>query len=438
MATVASVSFTATATFLVHVIYDVLGHLGSVILIVRAMASGLAGKIRRVTESDEFDLSGYDQVRCNELAKAAFDEPLALKEMVRISFVVGGGKLVRQKYSDDLPKHFCSALTLVGFQEDNSATVEQGSAGKFKYHHDTNKNLKFVHVFPKISEAAPARAAEEGEAAEAAEATPEEMLLRSDDADFLRLVQAQVVTYAEKKRLLDLLKQRISDLEAIEAKMTRLERLEPSEEALFNDVGAEELKEKRKVVEGEMKAMVDSGRLTAAERTDLLEQLEGKLEAVNAEIAKAQQDGKAKKVQALQHQLELMQSTKASVKAAEPVALPPLKHGAKIRELRMKLAELAQVEKVSKGHYSMDELKRLGERPEIEEAVEELEKRARGWLESDEVFQERLQANLRTGLKKGTGRGGGSGGYTAVSSGVRPAKAKASGPAVRNGFSALA
>ena len=137
MATVASVSFTATATFLAHVIYDVLGHLGSVILIVRAMASGLAGKIRRVTESDEFDLSGYDQarqgsrtlpslerrfqallyciesrhrahlspprclpclrcaqvvevpslvalflaleVRCNELAKAAFDEPLALK-----------------------------------------------------------------------------------------------------------------------------------------------------------------------------------------------------------------------------------------------------------------------------------------------------------------------------------------------------------------------
>lgn len=84
------------------------------------------------------------EVRCNELAKAAFDEPLALKagsettqqkggplfspsgpsasfglkEMVRISFVVGGGKLVRQKYSDDLPKHFCSALTLVGFQEE--------------------------------------------------------------------------------------------------------------------------------------------------------------------------------------------------------------------------------------------------------------------------------------------------------------------------------
>ena len=27
------------------------------------MASGLAGKVRRATESDEFDLSGYDQAK---------------------------------------------------------------------------------------------------------------------------------------------------------------------------------------------------------------------------------------------------------------------------------------------------------------------------------------------------------------------------------------
>ncbi|CAE7503660.1 unnamed protein product [Symbiodinium pilosum] len=366
------------------------------------MASGLAGKIRRATESDEFDLSGYDQARCNELAKAAFSEPMALKEMVRLSFVVGGGKLVRQKYSDDLPKHFCSALTLIGFQEDNSATVEQGSAGKFKFHHDTNKNLKFVHVFPKLSAEVRTEAAGEEEAAEEPAATPAELLLRSDDAEFLRLVQAQVVTYGEKKKLLEILKQRISDLEAIEAKMARLERVEASEEALFNDVGAEELKEKKKVVEGEMKAMVDAGRLTAAEKADFLEQLEGKVSQANAEIQKAQQDGKAKKVQArtvhrtlaanrvfrdvqaLQQQLEILQNTKAAVKEAEPAPLPPLKHGAKIRELRLNLG-----------------LTRLGERPEIEEAVTELERRAKGWLESDEVFQERLEAQSAPGRVRG-------------------------------------
>ena len=33
------------------------------------MASGLAGKVRRITESDEFDLAGYDQVLLNQLNK---------------------------------------------------------------------------------------------------------------------------------------------------------------------------------------------------------------------------------------------------------------------------------------------------------------------------------------------------------------------------------
>eukprot|EP00434_Breviolum_minutum_P027766 symbB.v1.2.024560.t1/scaffold2334.1/size145401/2 len=88
------------------------------------MASGLAGKVRRATESDEFDLSGYDQARCTELAKAAFSEAFPLKEMVRISFVVGGGKLVRQKYSDDLPKFMVNALSSVGFQEDRDRQQE--------------------------------------------------------------------------------------------------------------------------------------------------------------------------------------------------------------------------------------------------------------------------------------------------------------------------
>lgn len=37
------------------------------------MASGLAGKVRKITESDEFDLAGYDQVdllkKLNKLEK---------------------------------------------------------------------------------------------------------------------------------------------------------------------------------------------------------------------------------------------------------------------------------------------------------------------------------------------------------------------------------
>lgn len=67
--------------------------------------SGLAGTIRNSLESEQFDLAGYTEPRVAELIHAAFATPLsAPTEMVRFTFVVGGGKLVRSRYSDDLPK----------------------------------------------------------------------------------------------------------------------------------------------------------------------------------------------------------------------------------------------------------------------------------------------------------------------------------------------
>ncbi|CAL1152101.1 unnamed protein product [Cladocopium goreaui] len=400
------------------------------------MASGLAGKVRRSTESDEFDLSGYDQARCNELAKACFGEPFPLKEMVRISFVVGGGKLVRQKYSDDLPKFMVNALGAIGFQEDNSATVEAGSAGKFKYHHDTNKNLKFVHVFPKIAEApAPEQQADEGLAGPRVLKTPEELLLESEEADFTRFLQTHLVTYAQKRKALELLKQRIAVLEEIELKLSRLERLSDEEQQLFEGIGSEDLRQKVKQVNLELQAMVEANRLSSAEKSDCLEELESKMAQVQEEIAKAEAEGKAKKVQALAKPLEVLKSTHLQVKAADPVSLPPLKNGDKIRQLRQKLGELERLEKATKtkGHASIDELKRLGERPELEEAALELERRARGWLESDEVFEQRLEANLRVGRAAPRGAGG----YNVVSGGAKPATAKAKSTGTRNAFGAL-
>ena len=66
-------------------------------------AKKLANEIRGSTESTEFDLAGYGGEQCAKLAAAAFSKPLPLAEMIRLSFVVGGGKKVRQKYNDALP-----------------------------------------------------------------------------------------------------------------------------------------------------------------------------------------------------------------------------------------------------------------------------------------------------------------------------------------------
>jgi len=182
-----------------------------------------------------------------------------------------------------------------------------------------------------------------------------------------------------------------------------------------------------------------------------VEQFEGKLEALREELSKAEAEGKAKKVAAIQQQQEVLKKTMASVKDASAVPLPPLRHEADLSKLHRRRADLLRIEKEKKGHYTMDELKAIGDRPEIEEAIEELESRSRGWLEDDDVFLQRVQAckAKATAARKGSSGGGGaqrpassggsgSGGFTKVGgSGAKKSVAKASGPATRNAFSAL-
>ena len=77
----------------------------------------LAHAIRSSSESGEYDLAGYGADACDKLAEAAFGKPLPLAQMVRCSFVVGGGKKVRQRYNDGLPALLADALKKVGFAD---------------------------------------------------------------------------------------------------------------------------------------------------------------------------------------------------------------------------------------------------------------------------------------------------------------------------------
>ena len=113
-------------------------------------AKKLAALIRGSSESSEFDLAGYGGEQCDNLAAAAFAKALPLKTMVRLSFVVGGGKKVRQKYNDGLPALWADALKKVGFSEDRGASLDASCAGLFKFQHNTDTDLKVTHVYPKI------------------------------------------------------------------------------------------------------------------------------------------------------------------------------------------------------------------------------------------------------------------------------------------------
>jgi hypothetical protein len=70
--------------------------------------------------------------------------------MISIKFVVGGGKLVRAKYNEDLTRWMKDALKSVGYTEDKSAAETYDSQGYYKQQHDTGKNLIFMTVFPRV------------------------------------------------------------------------------------------------------------------------------------------------------------------------------------------------------------------------------------------------------------------------------------------------
>ncbi len=114
--------------------------------------SGLARDIRTAVTSEQLDLGGYTEQRAKDLVNAAFSTPLtAPNEMVKFTFIVGGGKLVRARYSDDLTRWMVSALRDIGFTEDRSAAETFDSQGTFKQQHDTGQNLKYLIVYPHVA-----------------------------------------------------------------------------------------------------------------------------------------------------------------------------------------------------------------------------------------------------------------------------------------------
>ena len=102
---------------------------------------------------EQHDLHGYDHGQIDEVVRGAFGDPLPSPAPVKITFVVGAGKKARQKYSPSLPKDLIASLSSLGFEEDRGASACFECCGTFKYQHDTDKDLKFLHVFPHVTPA---------------------------------------------------------------------------------------------------------------------------------------------------------------------------------------------------------------------------------------------------------------------------------------------
>ena len=356
--------------------------------------SGLAGEIRRSIDSEQYDLANYTEQRVKELMVAAFSAPLTgPKEMIRCTFIAGGGKLVRQKYSDDLPKWILSALRDIGFSEDRSAAETFDSQGTFKQQHDTGQNLKYVIVYPRVAVAAAAVGGggkAEGALPSAAALpdtkTPEYMAACAGLETFRQMVASKCESWRQKKRLLKVLQDASEVFHAIEQKLCSGAALDPREQALYESNSGQDA-EKIAWLQGEIKSMSEGGRLSAAEKEELLASMLSNLAAVEAERAKALEDGKAKVAEKLAEKAAMIAQRKATIAEAAPYQAR-LRHGDEVQKLRMRLLALTALEErpKSQGALTIADLQTLSEKPEIEAAVTELEKASRGWFEADDDF----------------------------------------------------
>lgn len=115
-----------------------------------AAVSGIAASIRAATESETFDLAGHDAANIRNTIRDAFSKPFLLEQMIRITFVVGAGKLSRQKYDEKAMLILTQTLKQEGYVEDRGASCVNECGGCYKTQHDTGKNLFTVVVFPRM------------------------------------------------------------------------------------------------------------------------------------------------------------------------------------------------------------------------------------------------------------------------------------------------
>lgn len=195
--------------------------------------SGLVRDIRNATASDQFDLGGYTESRTRDLISHAFAKPLtAPTEMVKFTFVIGGGKLVRSRYPEELGKWIVAALREIGFREDHSAAETFDSQGTFKHQHDTGQNLKYLIVYPNVacSSMKPAESP-----AEVLDRNAPSFLITVCKMDtFKAMVGDKMTSYSQKKAALKILEANATAFKEAEAKLVSGVMLTESEQQLYD------------------------------------------------------------------------------------------------------------------------------------------------------------------------------------------------------------
>ena len=389
-------------------------------------AHGLAASIRAAEESETFDLANQTASTIANTVETAFSEPFQIKDMIRITLVIGAGKQARQMYDAKALNAVTSTLqTTCGFVEDRGASCVIECAGSYKLQHDTGKNLKTVVVFPKVkpplsSSSGMTKSSDQHEEEESSiqpllsPTSPEYKLAVCSMKVFENMILSKCGTWLQKRNCvakLDDVRKQLSELDDLLMKGTPLTT---AQQDLYDSMS--QLDDKRDYIHAAMQQHIEQSQVTSMELNMLRTQNAQRI----SQLEKSDDGGNANKMSKAMQRKELLDSITTTI------PLPKLRHHAAMGKLYKEMGPLVKLENETRGRLlSVKETQSIGRLEEIREELEQLERASREWFEDDEMFETRVKS-ARDEYSRFLPHGGSSGkGKSAGSIGARTATVSA-------------
>jgi len=324
--------------------------------------------VRHVRDGEdpfEIDLGGVNEKQAHKILGDAFAKSIITSNhFLRYQFIVGGGKNCRQKYNEQLPKYCAEALTKIGFENDRHCAA--GSQGAFKFQHDTDKNLKMLHVYPKTEE--PAKVEEKSDEPKFTER--QRLVCCSEELFEEYLGQ---LDFDDLEQTLDRFKSYKALLPGILAKMMKGETQSAEDEELY---GHEEVINTKLITINEtMGERIRNGQISRQQRDRLLEQMQSKMK----KVIKA--EGKPASERTSKHKRLIKQKDRIQeqIQILESIQFARSRKGSKedktLQNLREKLAHAKKLEmQWQKGRtLNSKEVRLVGQKDLIERRIKQLE-----------------------------------------------------------------
>ncbi len=377
------------------------------------MASALCDEIKTNAlrgDSETYDLAGFSPVWLKDLVVQCLGTTLPAKDFVACKFVIGGGKKTRSKYDPDMLKHFIEALRGCGLEEDRGASACEQCQGMYKYQHDTDKDLKYLHVFPKVSLIKEDQDAGNDDSTQhGGDQSPEFQCVSCTFDEFCDLVAMNVPSFSQKRALLKRLKVMVSAFEQLEKMLMEQQSLTEQEQEMYDSMV--DVSDKVEYLNKELETMIRKGRLTKGEQKQMVDDLSKKMEEIDLMVVTAEAEGKSKKKDALLQKKQEVESKSSDIASHKPIVYT-MANEAELNDLRSQIAALTKLENAGK-LLKGDDLNKLAKKPRLEERLATLEGEDKGWFEDEcraVLFTPSTAepvAKKKTASKTASGNGGG-------------------------------